>query len=145
MPSVPFNDLQYPYVTFRTLPYPSMTFSTLLQPSVPFRTLQQYCTIQNMGDDGQLLLCRSKRERFLQFSWRHRPDSLLTPEQEAQIQKDFKRYSKKYQEEDELIHTQVSLFPAAAHSTESLVYPVSVGCLGDSGGSFVRCGGGSRL
>lgn len=52
--------------------------------------------------------CRSKRERFLQFSWRPRPDTLLTADQEAQIAKEFKRYSKKYQEEDELIHTQVS-------------------------------------
>jgi translation initiation factor 3 subunit B len=55
-----------------------------------------------------LFPCRSKRERFLQFSWRHRPDTLLTADQEAQVVKDFKRYSKKYQEEDELIHTQVS-------------------------------------
>ena len=53
-------------------------------------------------------VCRSKRERFLQFSWRPRPDTLLTADQEAQIAKEFKRYSKKYQEEDELIHTQVS-------------------------------------
>lgn len=51
-------------------------------------------------------LYQSKRERFLQFSWRHRPDTLLNSDQEAQIVKDFKRYSKKYQEEDELIHTQ---------------------------------------
>eukprot|EP00891_Asterochloris_glomerata_P006248 jgi/Astpho2/6248/Aster-03652 len=47
-----------------------------------------------------------KKERFLQFSWRPRPDTLLSPEQEAAIQKDFKKFSKKYQEEDELIHTQ---------------------------------------
>ena len=57
-----------------------------------------------------LVAARSKRERFLQFSWRHRPDTLLTNDQEAQIVKDFKRYSKKYQEEDELIHTQVSSY-----------------------------------
>ena len=55
-----------------------------------------------------VIACRSKRERFLQFSWRPRPDTLLTADQEAQIAKEFKRYSKKYQEEDELIHTQVS-------------------------------------
>jgi translation initiation factor 3 subunit B len=51
-------------------------------------------------------LYSQKRERFLQFSWRPRPESLLTGEQVEQINKEFKKYSKKYQEEDELIHTQ---------------------------------------
>ena len=71
------------------------------------------CAQRNFCLGLTLWPCRSKRERFLQFSWRHRPDSLLTPDQEAQIQKDFKRYSKKYQEEDELIHTQVSKLVAS--------------------------------
>lgn len=49
------------------------------------------------------LIYRLPRERFFQFLWRPRPPTLLSPEKEAEIQKNLKKYSKKYEEEDELV------------------------------------------
>ncbi|GBG62798.1 hypothetical protein CBR_g32387 [Chara braunii] len=49
------------------------------------------------------LLYRLPRDKFYQFRWRPRPPSLLSAEKEAEIAKNLKKYSKKYDEEDELI------------------------------------------
>ena len=38
---------------------------------------------------------------MLQFSWRPRPPSFLSPEKEEEIAKNLKKYSKKYEAEDQ--------------------------------------------
>eukprot|EP01024_Parvocaulis_polyphysoides_P006814 TRINITY_DN1195_c0_g2_i5.p1 TRINITY_DN1195_c0_g2~~TRINITY_DN1195_c0_g2_i5.p1 ORF type:complete len:491 (-),score=73.13 TRINITY_DN1195_c0_g2_i5:319-1653(-) len=40
------------------------------------------------------------KDSFLQFSWRPRPPSFLTPEQEKEVQKSLKSYSRKFEEDD---------------------------------------------
>uniref|UniRef100_R7WCX8 Eukaryotic translation initiation factor 3 subunit B n=1 Tax=Aegilops tauschii TaxID=37682 RepID=R7WCX8_AEGTA len=44
------------------------------------------------------------KDQFYQFQWRPRPPSLLTPEKEEDISKNLKRYSKKYEQEDQDVH-----------------------------------------
>ncbi|KAF7085558.1 hypothetical protein CFC21_088970 [Triticum aestivum] len=44
------------------------------------------------------------KDHFYQFQWRPRPPSLLTPEKEEDISKNLKRYSKKYEHEDQDVH-----------------------------------------
>jgi len=46
------------------------------------------------------LLYRLPRDRFFQFLWRPRPPTLLTPDDEAEISKNLKKYSKKYEADD---------------------------------------------
>ena len=52
------------------------------------------------------LLYKQTRERFFQFLWRPRGKSLLSKAQEADIKKNLKKYSKKFEEEDERIKSQ---------------------------------------
>ena len=52
------------------------------------------------------LLYKQTRERFFQFLWRPRGKSLLLKAQEADIKKNLKKYSKKFEEEDERIKSQ---------------------------------------
>ncbi|KAJ4836996.1 Eukaryotic translation initiation factor 3 subunit B [Turnera subulata] len=47
------------------------------------------------------LLYRILKDHFFQFSWRPRPPSFLTPEKEEEIAKNLKKYSKKYEAEDQ--------------------------------------------
>eukprot|EP00897_Mesotaenium_endlicherianum_P005996 jgi/Mesen1/5424/ME000027S04793 len=47
------------------------------------------------------LLYRIPRDRFTQFLWRPRPPSLLPPEKDVEIAKNLRKYSKKYEVEDE--------------------------------------------
>eukprot|EP00850_Spirogloea_muscicola_P016935 SM000141S00879 [mRNA] locus=s141:121775:136794:- [translate_table: standard] len=47
------------------------------------------------------LLYRLPKERFFQFLWRPRPPSLIGPEKEAEIMKNLRKYSKRYEVEDE--------------------------------------------
>ncbi|KAF9612679.1 hypothetical protein IFM89_003154 [Coptis chinensis] len=47
------------------------------------------------------LLYRIPRDNFLQFLWRPRPPSYLTAEKEEEIAKNLKKYSKKYEAEDQ--------------------------------------------
>ncbi|CAM6084442.1 unnamed protein product [Calypogeia fissa] len=47
------------------------------------------------------LLYRLPRERFFQFLWRPRPPTLLGAEEEAEIAKNLRKYSKKYEVEDQ--------------------------------------------
>eukprot|EP00252_Welwitschia_mirabilis_P007655 TRINITY_DN1925_c0_g2_i1.p1 TRINITY_DN1925_c0_g2~~TRINITY_DN1925_c0_g2_i1.p1 ORF type:complete len:719 (+),score=135.17 TRINITY_DN1925_c0_g2_i1:149-2305(+) len=47
------------------------------------------------------LLYRISRDHFFQFSWRPRPPTLLSPEKEEEIVKNLKKYSKKYEAEDQ--------------------------------------------
>eukprot|EP00898_Chlorokybus_atmophyticus_P002542 jgi/Chlat1/3289/Chrsp22S03537 len=52
------------------------------------------------------LVYKMRRDRFFQYLWRPRPPSLLPPEKEQEIIKNLKRYSKRYEEEDELMRTE---------------------------------------
>ncbi|XP_050379356.1 eukaryotic translation initiation factor 3 subunit B-like [Argentina anserina] len=54
------------------------------------------------------LLYRVLRDHFLQFLWRPRPASFLTPEQEEEIAKNLKKYSKRYELEDNDVEKQLS-------------------------------------
>uniref|UniRef100_A0A0D6QWQ8 Eukaryotic translation initiation factor 3 subunit B n=1 Tax=Araucaria cunninghamii TaxID=56994 RepID=A0A0D6QWQ8_ARACU len=47
------------------------------------------------------LLYRIPRDHFYQLLWRPRPPSLLSPEKEEEISKNLKKYSKKYEAEDQ--------------------------------------------
>lgn len=49
---------------------------------------------------GQLLY-KVDRERLFQFAWRPRPPMLISEEKQKEIQRNLKRYSKRYDEEDE--------------------------------------------
>jgi translation initiation factor 3 subunit B len=44
---------------------------------------------------------------MVQFQWRPRPPSLLTPEKVDDIAKNLKKYSKIYEQEDQDVHLQV--------------------------------------
>ncbi|KAK8970409.1 Eukaryotic translation initiation factor 3 subunit B [Platanthera guangdongensis] len=54
------------------------------------------------------LLYRIPKDHFYQFLWRPRPPSLLTPEKEEEIAKNLKKYSKKYEAEDQDVSLQLS-------------------------------------
>lgn len=47
------------------------------------------------------LLYRILKDHFFQYSWRPRPPSFLSPEKEEEIAKNLKKYSKKYEAEDQ--------------------------------------------
>jgi translation initiation factor 3 subunit B len=47
------------------------------------------------------LLYRIPRDHFYQLLWRPRPPSLLSPEKEEEIAKNLRKYSKKYEAEDQ--------------------------------------------
>ncbi|GLT69070.1 hypothetical protein SLA2020_412500 [Shorea laevis] len=47
------------------------------------------------------LLYRIKKDHFFQFLWRPRPPSFLSPEKDEEIAKNWKKYSKKYEAEDQ--------------------------------------------
>ncbi|XP_023007597.1 eukaryotic translation initiation factor 3 subunit B-like isoform X1 [Cucurbita maxima] len=47
------------------------------------------------------LLYRVLKDHFFQFAWRPRPPSLLSAEKEEEIAKNLKKYSKKYEAEDQ--------------------------------------------
>lgn len=47
------------------------------------------------------LLYRIPRDHFYQLLWRPRPPSLLSPEKEEEISKNLRKYSKKYEAEDQ--------------------------------------------
>ena len=51
-------------------------------------------------------LYKHGRERFYQFLWRPRAPSLLPPEKEADIAKNLKKYSKKFEELDDSIRSE---------------------------------------
>ncbi|XP_044985379.1 eukaryotic translation initiation factor 3 subunit B-like [Hordeum vulgare subsp. vulgare] len=53
------------------------------------------------------LIYKISKDHFYQFQWRPRPPSLLTPEKEEDISKNLKRYSKKYEQEDQDVSNQV--------------------------------------
>ncbi|KAI5647582.1 hypothetical protein M9H77_33587 [Catharanthus roseus] len=54
------------------------------------------------------LLYRILKDHFFQYSWRPRPPSLLSPEKEEEIAKNLKKYSKKYEAEDQDVSLQLS-------------------------------------
>ncbi|KAJ6373262.1 hypothetical protein OIU76_027570 [Salix suchowensis] len=54
------------------------------------------------------LLYRTLKDHFFQFLWRPRPPSLLSPEKEEEIAKNLKKYSKKYETEDQDVSLQLS-------------------------------------
>ncbi|XP_072963175.1 eukaryotic translation initiation factor 3 subunit B-like [Typha angustifolia] len=54
------------------------------------------------------LLYRIPKDHFYQFLWRPRPPSLLTQEKEEEIAKNLRKYSKKYEAEDQDVSLQLS-------------------------------------
>ncbi|KAL9400480.1 hypothetical protein Peur_009441 [Populus x canadensis] len=54
------------------------------------------------------LLYRTLKDHFFQFLWRPRPPCLLSPEKEEEIAKNLKKYSKKYEAEDQDVSLQLS-------------------------------------
>lgn len=46
-------------------------------------------------------LYKVSKDRFFQFAWRPRPECLLSKEKQKEISKNLKKYSKRYEEEDE--------------------------------------------
>lgn len=58
-----------------------------------------YCMWNFMGN----LLFRNMHDKFYQVVWRPRPPTLLTPAQVEDVKKNLKKYSKRYEEEDELL------------------------------------------
>ncbi|KAI3742980.1 hypothetical protein L1987_60681 [Smallanthus sonchifolius] len=54
------------------------------------------------------LLYRNLKDHFFQFLWRPRPPSLLSPEKEEEIFKNLKKYSKKYDVQDQDISVLLS-------------------------------------
>ncbi|PSC71923.1 Eukaryotic translation initiation factor 3 subunit B [Micractinium conductrix] len=54
---------------------------------------------------GQLLY-KTARDRFFQLLWRPRPPSLLPQEKQKEIVKSLRKYSKRYEEEDEALLAQ---------------------------------------
>ncbi|CAG9463948.1 unnamed protein product [Pedinophyceae sp. YPF-701] len=53
-------------------------------------------------------LYREPREALLQFQWRPRPPTLLSAEEEKQVQKDLRKYTKKFELEDQALLMQAS-------------------------------------
>uniref|UniRef100_A0A0E0R2Q8 Eukaryotic translation initiation factor 3 subunit B n=1 Tax=Oryza rufipogon TaxID=4529 RepID=A0A0E0R2Q8_ORYRU len=53
-------------------------------------------------------LYKVSKDHFFQFLWRPRPPSLLTPEKEDEIAKNLRKYSKKYEQEDQDAFNQLS-------------------------------------
>ena len=67
-------------------------------------------TAQNQMENGFMIwsfagqmLYKMTKERFYQLSWRPRPPTLLSEEQEKDVQRNLKKYSKRYDEEDEAL------------------------------------------
>lgn len=52
-------------------------------------------------------LYKTPHDRFFQLCWRPRPPSLLPEEKQRDITKNLRRYSKRYEEEDEALLAQV--------------------------------------
>ncbi|XP_065850558.1 eukaryotic translation initiation factor 3 subunit B-like [Euphorbia lathyris] len=53
-------------------------------------------------------LYRTLKDHFFQFLWRPRPPSFLSPEKEEEIANNLKKYSKKYEAEDQDVSLQLS-------------------------------------
>lgn len=53
-------------------------------------------------------LTKQIQDRFKQFIWRPRPRSLLTKEQQRQIRRNLREYSRKFDEEDAAEESNVS-------------------------------------
>lgn len=64
------------------------------------------------------LLYKYGKDRFFQFLWRPRGKSLLSPEQEREIEKNIKKYSKKFEEIDEKIRNQEDSNVASAKKAQ---------------------------
>lgn len=58
------------------------------------------CLLVLNDSEGTTFNHRQQRDRLQQFSWRPRPPSLLSPEQEREITRNLKKYSRRYEEED---------------------------------------------
>lgn len=56
---------------------------------------------------GQMIY-KVAKDRFFQFLWRPRVPSLLTPEREAEIKRNLKKYSKRYEEIDDALKNAAS-------------------------------------
>ncbi|KAF8694884.1 hypothetical protein HU200_037984 [Digitaria exilis] len=54
------------------------------------------------------LLYKVLKDNFFQFLWRPRPQSLLASEKEEEISRNLKKYSKRYEQEDQVTFNQLS-------------------------------------
>ncbi|CAI0476704.1 unnamed protein product [Linum tenue] len=54
------------------------------------------------------LLYRTLKDHFFQYQWRPRPPSFLSAEKEEEVAKNLKKYSKKYEAEDQDVSLQLS-------------------------------------
>jgi translation initiation factor 3 subunit B len=74
------------------------------------RYLSTAVTAHNQMENGFVIwsfagqqLYKTNRDRFYQLSWRPRPPTLLSEEEQKKIVKNLKQYSKRYDEEDEAL------------------------------------------
>ncbi len=67
--------------------------------------------------------CRSLKDQFFQFSWRPRAPTLLSKEQEADVLKRLKEFSKRYDEEDSKILEEVLPPSPLPHIKPNLQHP----------------------
>lgn len=68
---------------------------------------------------------RVLKDQFFQFSWRPRAPTLLSKEQEADVVKRLKEFSKRYDEEDSKILEEVRLphLHVNPHTISRLAFP----------------------
>jgi translation initiation factor 3 subunit B len=69
-------------------------------------SLQQMENGFNVWSFAGRLLYAAPRDRLFQFSWRPRPPTLLPAEKEAEVVRNLKAFSKRYDEEDEALLQQ---------------------------------------
>eukprot|EP00735_Rhodelphis_limneticus_P011188 TRINITY_DN4255_c0_g1::TRINITY_DN4255_c0_g1_i1::g.7917::m.7917 TRINITY_DN4255_c0_g1::TRINITY_DN4255_c0_g1_i1::g.7917 ORF type:complete len:678 (+),score=197.77,sp/Q9C5Z1/EIF3B_ARATH/41.52/1e-175,eIF2A/PF08662.6/0.12,eIF2A/PF08662.6/2.2e+02,eIF2A/PF08662.6/8.6e-48,RRM_1/PF00076.17/9e-07,RRM_6/PF14259.1/2e-05,WD40/PF00400.27/1.2e+03,WD40/PF00400.27/1.7,WD40/PF00400.27/41,WD40/PF00400.27/1.8e+03,WD40/PF00400.27/3e+03,WD40/PF00400.27/3.3e+03,IKI3/PF04762.7/0.00098,Lactonase/PF10282.4/0.13,Lactonase/ len=74
--------------------------------TVPFSRYQHECGYNIWTMHGKLLH-KIAKDRFVSFSWRPRPISLLTPEAIKNIRKNLREYSKKFDAEDERLRRRL--------------------------------------
>ncbi len=73
--------------------------------------------------------CRVPRDQFFQFGWRPRAPSLLSKEQDAEIAKHLKDYSKRYDEIDSKLLQEVCRCPPTPPNEQSKIADQLAACL----------------
>lgn len=68
-------------------------------------------------------MCRVPRDQFFQFSWRPRAPTLLTKEQQDEISKHLKDYSKRYDEIDSKLLQEVRYHARRTNMLGSTTHP----------------------
>lgn len=75
--------------------------------SVPCSASCAPCLLTPVQRSAPVLPRRTAHDRFFQLNWRPRPPSLLSEEKQKEIVKNLRKYSKRYEEEDEALLAQV--------------------------------------